>query len=119
MEAHLRRMGDVTVISISGSLSIEETQPFQRVCVQNFAGQKVIFNMQNANFVGSTGIQAFLETLQTMDAGPEQNVRIVGVRTEFKRMISSLESKKIEFFEDDAQALKDWPNPCVPSSNDD
>lgn len=116
MEARLRRMGDVTVISISGSLTIEETQPFREVCVRKFAGQKVIFNMQRANFVGSTGIQAFLETLQSMDPGAQHGVRMVGVRTEFKRIISNLESQKIEFFEDDDGALRDWLLPCVPGS---
>jgi anti-anti-sigma regulatory factor len=75
--------------------------------------------MEQASFVGSTGIQAFLETLKTMDTATDQGVRVVGVRSEFRRMISNLEARKIEFFEDDANAIKDWLHPFVPGSTDD
>ncbi len=108
MEARMRRHGDITVVAISGALVIEETQPFREIFLKRFSGQKIIFNMEQVSFVGSTGIQAFLETLRSLDTQTESGVRVVGVRSEFRRMISNLEGRKIEFFEDDAGALKDW-----------
>lgn len=117
MEARLKRHGDVTVISISGALTIEETQPFREICLKRFAGHKIVFNMEKAAFVGSTGIQAFLETLKTIDQNTDHGVRLVGVRSEFRRMISNLEGKKIEFFDDEGIAVKDWLRPFGPGSN--
>lgn len=118
MEARLRRQGDVTVIAISGSLGIEETQSFREVCVKRFSGQKVIFNLEKASFVGSTGLQAFLETLSTIEqTGQGFGVRLVGARSEFRRVISSLEGKRIEFFEEETSAAKDWLPLSVPDSN--
>ena len=115
MQAHLRRHGDVMVISISGALSIEETQPFREACLREFLGKKIVFNMAGANFVGSTGIQAFLETLRAMGEA-EHGVHVVGVKSEFRRIISSLEAQKIEIFEDETTAVKEWLRPSVPDS---
>lgn len=109
MEAQVKRHGDITVISIRGALTIEETQPFREACLKHFSGQKVIFNMAQASFVGSTGLQAFLETLKAFDAGSAHGVRVVGAKSEFRRMISSLEARRIEFFEQEAPAIKEWP----------
>lgn len=117
MEARLRRQGDVNVIAISGSLGIEETQAFRDMCSRKFQGQKVIFNMEKASFVGSTGLQAFLETLSSIDQGGEFGVRLVGARSEFKRVISSLEAKRIEFFEEESIAVKDWVPLFLPDSS--
>lgn len=116
MEARMKRLGDVTVISIKGALTIEETQPFREACLRRFSGHKVVFNMEGAAFVGSTGIQAFLETLQGIQRDSSYGVRVVGVRSEFRRMISSLEEGRIEFFEDERGAVKDWLPLCAPDS---
>lgn len=108
----------MTVIAISGSLGIEETQSFREVCVKRFSGQKVIFNLEKASFVGSTGLQAFLDTLSSIEEkGQGFGVRLVGARSEFRRIISSLEGKRIEFFEEEDSATKDWLPLCAPDSS--
>lgn len=109
MDARVKRLGDVTVISITGSLNIEETQPFREACLKHFVGKKVIFNLSAASFVGSTGLQAFLETVSAVEKSTGHGVRIVSAKSEFRRLFSSLEAKRIEFFESEGPALKEWP----------
>jgi len=118
MEARLRRHGDVTVIAISGALTIEETQPFHEACLKQFQGQKIVFNMQNASFVGSTGICSFLETLKSMSHKTPHGVRLSNVQSEFRRMVGSLESNQIQIFEEESGAVKDWLHPFVLGSTD-
>jgi anti-anti-sigma regulatory factor len=116
MEAYLKRHGDITVISIQGPLTIEETQPFREACLKHLVGQKVVFNMARANFVGSTGLQAFMETIKAFDQGSTHGVRFVAAKSEFRRMISNLEAKRVEFFEQENHALKEWPLLCEADS---
>ncbi len=105
MEARLRYQGEVAVISIEGALDIEHTQSFKNVCVREFLSKKLIFNMANAAFVGSTGLQAFLSTLRTLEEGGSHGVKLVGVQPEFRRVIGHLESARIEFYENEETAL--------------
>lgn len=105
MEARLKYKGDVAVISIEGALSIERTQPFREICVKEFLQKKIIFNMAATSFVGSTGLQAFLSTLKTLEEGSAHGVKLVGVKAEFRRVIGNLENAKIEFHESEESAL--------------
>lgn len=100
MKAALSKKGDVYVVSIIGKLEIEDTQPFREACLQKLNGQKVIFNMEKAAFVGSTGLQPFLDVIRQMDQGSEHGVRLVGVQPEFRRLIGALETQRVSFHED-------------------
>lgn len=111
MKAAMRRMGDVTVISIEGILDIEHTQPFRRVCLEKLLSRKVIFNMSSANFVGSTGLQSFLETIRALDHHCEHGLKMVGVKAEFRRLFASLESPKLSYFEEVNHAVASFALP--------
>lgn len=117
MEARLRYQGDIAVISIEGALNIERTQSFRSVCVREFLAKKVIFNMANAAFVGSTGLQAFLSTLRALEEGGAHGVKLVGVQPEFRRVIGNLEGARIEFFENEESALTSFRGPSVPPAD--
>ncbi len=116
MQAHMKRHGDITVITIAGALTIEETQSFRAACIKHLVGQKIVFNLAGANFVGSTGLQAFLETVRACEQANAHGVRVVAAKSEFRRLISSLEAKRIEFFEQENTALKEWPLLCEADS---
>lgn len=97
MKAELQKKGDVFVVSIEGKLEIENTQPFRDACVGKLLEQKLIFNMESANFVGSTGLQSFLETISKIDQSNGYGLKIVGVKPEFRRIIANLEIKNVTF----------------------
>lgn len=115
MRAAVKKMGDVTVISIEGILDIEHTQPFRQICLDKFVREKLVFNMQSASFVGSTGLQSFLDTIQKIDATNTFGLKLVGVKPEFRRLLASLETQKLSFFEEINSAVESFRAPAAPA----
>jgi anti-anti-sigma regulatory factor len=111
MEARLKYYGDVAVIDIQGALVIEKTQPFRKVCQEQFGGQKVIFKMDRTTFVGSNGLQAFIATLENLNLTNEYGVKLVGAKPEFRRLLANLSLPKVEFHETEDAALKSFSSP--------
>lgn len=108
MEAKLKYQGDVAVISIEGSLKIERTQPFKEVCLSQFLAQKVVFNMAQTSFVGSTGLQAFIATLRGFDQRGPHGIKLVGMKPEFVRLLGSMQFSKVEFHESEETAISSF-----------
>lgn len=105
MEAKVKNEGEVTIITLKGSLDIEHTQPFREICLKNFTNKKVIFNMEGTSFVGSTGIQPFLETVRVISAENQHGLTVVGVKSEFRRIFQNMENPKLHIFETEATAI--------------
>lgn len=105
MRAEVKKHGDVTVISIDGILHIEETQPFREVCKKRFMGEKLIFNMSGAHFVGSTGLHSFMEAMKSMDESGAFGLKFVGLKPEFRRLFSSIENARFQYFDDVRSAV--------------
>jgi anti-anti-sigma factor len=105
MTARVKPHQDITIISLGGTLDIEYTQAFKEACLRQFQSKKVIFNMEKAHFVGSTGIQPFMETLLTLASAAPQGLKMVGVGVEFKRIFQNLEIQNLEICESEASAI--------------
>lgn len=105
MEAKLTAHDDVTIITIRGVLNIEHTQPFREICIKHFLKKKIIFNMTSASFVGSTGIQPFLDAVKLVTEENKHGLKIVGVGSEFRRIFQNIESEHLHFFEDESSAI--------------
>lgn len=108
MEAKLKNQGEVMIITIQGSLDIEKTQPFREVCLRHFLGKKTVFNMEKASFVGSTGLQAFIETVRTLSEENSHGLKVVGVQPEFKRIFQNLEIQKLQICDTEEVALSSF-----------
>jgi anti-anti-sigma factor len=108
METRAKVEQDITVITIRGSLNIEVAQPFGEACVQSLIGRKVVFNMKQTHFVGSTGVQVFIDTLKTLSSGSPFGLKLVGLNPEFKRIFQNLELATLEFHEDEKSALSSF-----------
>lgn len=99
MDAKLKKQGEISIISIQGSLAIEKTQGFKEFCIRNFVGQKLIFNMEGVNFVGSTGLQAFFDTVKTLSEESQHGLKLVGLGPEFKRIFQNMDLQKLQIHE--------------------
>lgn len=117
MRAAVKKSGDVTIISIEGILSIEHTQPFRRICLEKFIGEKLVFNMKSANFVGSTGLQSFLDTIKKIDDTNSFGLKMVGVKPEFRRLLANIEASKLSFFEDVQPAVESFKVELLPPTD--
>ena len=111
LEARLKTHGNISIVHIKGPLDIEQTQPFRQVCEKHLAGKQVIFNLQMANFVGSTGIKSFIDSLRVLGESSHFGTRLVGLRPEFKRIFSNLQIQGLEIHESEAEAIISFTNP--------
>ena len=108
MEAKLKTKGPISVISLIGSLDIEETQQLKTACERTFknSSAKIVVDMSKAQFVGSTGLQAFLETLKQLSRVTERPIQMVGAKMEFRRILTNLELPNLDFCETEAEAVQ-------------
>jgi anti-anti-sigma factor len=108
MEAKIKNQGEITIIAIRGALDIEKTQSFREVALRHLLNKKVIFNMEKASFVGSTGLQAFVETVKTLSEGGQHGLKMVGAQPEFLRIFQNLEIQQLQMHESEAGALSSF-----------
>ena len=105
MEAKLKQLGEVSVVCISGSLEIDKAQFFRDVCGRQNFGQKVIFNLENASFVGSTGIQPFVDAMKIVCQRSNLGLKVVGLKNEFRRIFANEEIQGLEICDSEGLAL--------------
>lgn len=116
MKTLFRKDGDTTVISVNGKID-HETQEKLKENLKNLLRpeqtdsipKQVIFNMEKLEFVGSSGISAFIQTLKDFNAQTENRPRYCHVRNEFKRIIKAYdEENQFEFFDNEDRAKKSF-----------
>ncbi len=113
METRVKTHKDITVITITGSLDIEVTQPFKKACLDHLGQKKVVFNMHKTTFVGSTGVQPFIETIKSLTTTSEHGLKLVGLQPEFKRIFQNLDLAKLEFHDSETTALGSFEQKIV------
>jgi anti-anti-sigma factor len=111
MKATIKHHGEIAIVHIQGPLDIEKTQPFRDACTKHFFGSKVIFNFEQASFVGSTGIQPFVEAIRIVSAKSDTSLKLVGLKTEFRRIFSNVEIQGVEIFDTESIAIESFSRP--------
>lgn len=114
MEAKLKQEDGFSIVNISGRLVIEHTQQFRKVCEKNFDKGLVIFNLENASFVGSTGIQHFIEAIKDVHTRNSAGLRVVCAKPEFLRIFSNLEISNLQVHMTEPAAKDSFRQPIVP-----
>ena len=112
MKAKVEKQSDAIIVSMEGKLSYEIQKPF-REKLENLIQEantdktpkKIIFNMEELEFVGSSGISSFIQTLKEFNAKAASRPRYCHVSSEFRKMIEAFDQEEaFEFFEDEEQA---------------
>jgi anti-anti-sigma factor len=111
MEAKISRDGEIWVVHLKGFLDFESVAPFRQTCLQHLRDKKVIFNLGDLNFVGSSGITTFVETIKELKDGAEQIPKFCGLSAEFRRVFVANELEKVEVYEDVNGAAAAFINP--------
>lgn len=117
MRAMMTDKKGVYVVSIGGTLDIECTQIFKDTCLKELKEKKVIFNMENAHFVGSTGLQSFIETIKGLSYS-QFGIKIVNPRTEFRRIFQNMDIQNLQIHENEENAMASFLAPAVPLTSD-
>jgi anti-anti-sigma factor len=116
MKTHIKKNGDTIIVTMDGLLDFGTHVPL-REDLTKLMGQtqsdsvpkKIIFNLENLEFVGSSGISSFVQTLKEFNANSPTRPRYCNVKSEFKKIIKAFdETELFEFFEDEDWARKSF-----------
>ncbi len=117
MKTNIKKNGDTIVVSMDGKLDFETSVPLREELSRLIRQQtkadtvpkKVIFNLENLEFVGSSGISSFVQTLKDFNAIAPEKPRFCNVRSEFQRVMKAYdEAETFEFHENEERARKSF-----------
>ncbi len=116
MKTSIRRddAGGVVIVTLEGHLDFETTDTFRESLMRletQSAKSRVIFDLGNLQFVGSSGISAFVQTLRDFNSRASTKPRYTNVKSEFKKIISAFDDNgSFEFWDNTERALKSFDN---------
>ena len=118
MKTHIKKNGDTIVVQMDGKLDYETTEPLRaelskiiRNTKTDSVAKKIIVNMEGLEFVGSSGISSFIQTLKEFNAMAPEKPRYCNVRNEFKKVIKAFdEEAQFEFHDSEARARDSFDN---------
>ncbi len=107
MKTKITRKGNITTVSMNGKVDFEAQEPLRKdlkkllqPAATDTVAMNIIFNLENLEFVGSSGISAFVQTLRDFNARSPRKPRYVGVKSEFKKVIQAFDPDQLfQFFE--------------------
>lgn len=112
MEAKVLKVKGVTVVNLKGFIDVETAAPFRDACIKTFKsasqaaqGNKVVFNLEQLQFVGSNGIIPFVESLHDICDQETIEVKFCRVGSEFKKVFQASPLRDIEIFNDEEGAI--------------
>jgi anti-anti-sigma factor len=114
MEAKVQKVNGVTIVNLKGFIDIETALPFKEACLRSFArrSNKVVFNLEQLQFVGSNGIIPFVESLNEVCDQESVQVKFCSVGSEFKKVFQASPLRDIEIFNDEQGAITALINPA-------
>jgi len=109
MKTQIKRNGDTVVVSIDGKIDYETQVPLkdelQRLSRTDTTPTKVIFNLKNLEFVGSSGISNLVQTLKDFNGRSNVKPRYCHVRSEFQKIIKAFDEEQgFEIFDTEERA---------------
>jgi anti-anti-sigma factor len=103
MKASIRNDGDFTILDISGYLDFENSRPVAESIGELYSknqGSKILINLEELEFVGSSGISAFVKSLRVFNRMRIKPVYF-GLKSEFIKLFRLFEgADPFEIFDD-------------------
>ena len=100
MNAKVENRDGIYVVSLIGQMDFESADTLKSQCLEKLVEKKIIFNLQDLSFVGSSGITPFLELLTALSKKNGPSFKICSVGAEFMRLFESTPVDGIEIYRD-------------------
>ena len=118
MKTEIKKDGVTIVVSMNGKLDFETNVPLREELDKIMRTQRtdstarIIFNLENLEFVGSSGISSFIQTMKEFNSTAETRPVYCNVRSEFKRVIKAFdEEQQFEFHDTEERARRSFQGP--------
>ena len=116
MKTNIKKIGDTLVVTLDGKLDFETQEPLRQEMTRlvrraetDSVPKKIIFNLENLEFVGSSGISSFVQTMKEVTDRAPVRPKYCNVRSEFRRVMKAFdEEEKFEFFDNEERARKSF-----------
>ncbi len=112
----IKKNGDTIVVKMDGKLDFETCVPLREdlsklldQTTSEKTVRKIIFNLENLDFVGSSGISSFIQALKEFNETSPTKPRYCHVKNEFRRIIKAFDEEELfEFHENEDRAKKSY-----------
>ena len=116
MKTKIQKNGDTIVVTMDGKLDFETYVPLREDLSKlmstpptDCVPKKIIFNLEKLEFVGSSGISSFVQTLKEFNANSPMKPRYCHVKSEFRKIIKAFdEADLFEFYDTEDRAKKSF-----------
>jgi anti-anti-sigma factor len=116
MKTRISKVGDTTVVEVGGRLDFETAEPLREHLTRlarrtgtDSTPQKIIFNLEHLEFVGSSGISSFVQTLKEFSERSAVKPRYCNVKSEFRRVMKAYDEKEFfEFYDNEERARRSF-----------
>jgi anti-anti-sigma factor len=115
MKTKIVKKGNSIVVVMNGKLDYETQILFQNhlddlMHEAKSHPKKIIFNLENLEFVGSSGIGRFIQALKDFNHQAPTKPRFCHVKNEFKQMLKGFaEDENFEIYETEDRAIQENP----------
>jgi anti-anti-sigma factor len=89
---------DVLVVTLSGTMDFDKAFEFRKKSLRHFIQNKVVFSLKNLNFVGSTGMSSFVETIAEISQKNPNGIGLCEVGLEYKRLLEPYFNEKLQLY---------------------
>ena len=116
MKTLIKKTGDTIIVSMNGKLDFETHVPLREDLSKLMteartqkAPRKIVFNLEKLEFVGSSGISTFVQTLKEFNASAPTKPRYCHVKSEFRKIIQAFDEEALfDFYDSEDRALKSF-----------
>lgn len=116
MKTKIKQINDTVIVTMEGQLNHEMQEPLKNNLKKlleksqtDTIPQKIIFDFKDLDFVGSSGISSFVQTLKSFNASAPTKPRYCNVRSEFQKVIRIFdEEDEFEIYDSEERARKSF-----------
>ncbi len=102
MQAQITKEDDIIIIRLHGISDVESVADLDQACRKYCLQKKVIFNLADLDFVGSSGLDKLMEIISSLSRTSQ--IKICSARREFQRIFSKSRLDQIQMYEDEERA---------------
>ncbi len=116
MKTQITENDDILIFRLQGIADIEDFISLEETCKKYCNKRKVIFNLAELNFVGTSGLNSLMQIMSHLTQ--TSKLKVCSVGKEFKRVFDSTQLSQLTFYENETSAQNAFiENPAdTPSS---
>ena len=116
MKTRITKDGDTIIVVMEGNLDFgthvplrEDLNKLIRHAKSDVTARKIVFDLKDLNFVGSSGISSFVQTLKEFNQSSPTKPLYFNVKSEFRKVIKAFDEEELfEFFDNEDRARKSF-----------